>query len=170
MVTYARIEGGIVQELFSPPAGTAITACFQADLVWVECDQVPGVAPGWSYSGGTFTAPASSTPTLAQQAATMLATGCQIVSTSTSTRNATYACDSQTWQEVAGVLAQIAAGLGLPGGGSTFNWPDVAGTPHSFDAAGFKALATALSNFIYALQAIMNSNSGTLPQQPVTIA
>ncbi len=57
MATYARIVNGVVMELFTPPAGIPITACFNAALTWVECDATPGVAQGWLYSGGVFSAP-----------------------------------------------------------------------------------------------------------------
>ena len=46
MATYARIQGGIVAELFTPPTGVAITACFAPGLTWVECDGTAGVAEG----------------------------------------------------------------------------------------------------------------------------
>ena len=170
MSTYARIQNGTVAELFSPPTGVSITECFHPDLTWVECDGTPGVAPGWTYSLGVFAAPVAPKPTLAQQAQAMLSAGCQIASTGTPALNATYAVDSLSQMHVVAVETSIAAGKGLPGGGGTVNWPDVTGALHAFTAANFSDFAAALRDFVFALSAIVASNSGTLPAQPVTIA
>ena len=170
---YARIVSGVVVETFNPPADLTPADCFHADIAAQFVTVPVGVVPdaGWTYAGGTFTAPASSpAPTLAQEAAAMLAAGIQIVSTSTPALDGTYPVDDATWSEMAGILAGLGAGLTVPGGGSTFNWPDAGGAPHAFTAAEFKALAQATMNFVYALDAIVKSNSGTLPTQPVTIA
>ena len=147
---------------------------FNPALTWIECDATPGIAVGWtatlSGSTWTFTAPAAPAVTLATQAAAMLASGIQIPSTSTPALNGTYAVDPATYQRITGIVAAMAGGLGLPGGGATFNWLDVSGVPHQFGATEFSAFAKAVMNFEYALNAIIGSNSGTLPTQPVAIA
>lgn len=170
MSTYARIQNGIVAELFAPPAGVTITECFHPDLTWIECDGTPGVAPGWTYSKGTFSAPAAPKPTLAQKAQAMLSAGCQIASTGTPALNGTYAVDSLSQMHVVAVETSIAAGKGLPGGASTVTWPDVTGAPHSFTATNFSNFAAALRDYVSALSAIAATDSGTLPAQPMTIA
>ncbi len=148
-----------------------------APLAWTAdiSSLSPQPGTGWTatVTGGvwTFAAPAAPpAPTLAQQAQAMLAAGMQLISTGTPALNGTYACDAATYQRVGGIIAAIGAGLGLPGGGAAFNWLDVSGNPHSFSAANFSALAKAMMDFEYTLNAIIGANSGTLPTQPVTIA
>jgi hypothetical protein len=170
----ARIASGAVAELFTPPSGVDVSNCFNPALTWVDVTSVsPAPQPGWTATETagvwTFAAPVVPTPTLAQQAQAMLDSGLQIVSTGTPALNGTYACDPATYQRVGGIVAAIGASLGLPGGGGTFNWPDISGTPHSFSAANFSALAKAMMDFEYALNTIIGANSGTLPSQPVTI-
>ncbi len=132
---------------------------------------LPFPCTGWKCVSGALVAPAAPpAPTLSQQAQAALAAGMQLASTGTPALNATYPCDAATFQQVAGIVAAIGAGLGLPGGGATFNWPDASGTPHAFTAASFSAFAKAMMNFLYALNAIVGSDSGTLPAQPVEIA
>jgi hypothetical protein len=137
----------------------------------VECTQAQYAnAAAWMISGGAIIAAPAPTLTLAQQATAMLNAGMQIVSTGTPALNATFACDPATYQRVGGIVAAIAGGLGLPGGGATFLWPDTTGTPHSFSVVNFSAFAKAMMDFEYTLNAIIGSNSGTLPPQPVPIA
>lgn len=54
MKAYARIDGGIVAELFSTDGD--ITEMFHPDLVWVEVPN-EAVAVGWTYAAGKFAAP-----------------------------------------------------------------------------------------------------------------
>lgn len=53
---------------------------------------------------------------------------------------------------ITSIETSIAAGRGLPGGGSSFNYYDAAGVPHAFTVTQWAAFATALMNFSYALQ------------------
>jgi hypothetical protein len=62
MTTYARIQGGVVVELFTPPDGVSIASCFVASIA-VEFVSAPdNVRQGWVYSGGSFAAPAGVAP------------------------------------------------------------------------------------------------------------
>jgi hypothetical protein len=168
MATYARIASGVVAELFTPPEGVAIAACFAVGLVWVECDGTVGVVVGWTYSAGTFAAPVAPTLNLAQQAAAMLVAGIQIISTATPALNATYPCDPATNNDDGNILSAIAAGLSLPGGIAVRL--DVTGVPHAFAVADFKNLCQAKLSFQLTLNTIIGSNAGTLPAQPFDIA
>ncbi len=102
----------------------------------------------------------------------IFAAGIQIASAGTPALNGTYAFDEATQTKIAGVVAGLAAGI--PGGGSTFNWPDASGTPHAFTAANFTEFCTALKDYAYsytqALGALLAGGSASLPAQPVTIA
>ncbi|WP_407733297.1 tail fiber assembly protein [Pseudomonas citronellolis] len=55
MKSYARIDAGVVAELFATDGD--IAEMFHPDLVWVEIPD--GVSPeqGWSYADGQFTPP-----------------------------------------------------------------------------------------------------------------
>jgi hypothetical protein len=55
MKNYARIEGGLVAELFSTDGD--ITQMFHPDLVWVEIPDTIHPAAGWSYGAEVFSAP-----------------------------------------------------------------------------------------------------------------
>jgi hypothetical protein len=57
MAAWARIQGGIVAELFTPPPETSIGDCFVAEIA-TQFVAVPNGLPveqGWTYDGTTFT-------------------------------------------------------------------------------------------------------------------
>jgi hypothetical protein len=60
MAQYARVEGGVVVELFTPPDCVALAQCFHPDLVPHFVAIPPGVAveQRWLYGTGGFTPPA----------------------------------------------------------------------------------------------------------------
>lgn len=170
MSTYARIQNGVVMELFNPPPNVPITACFNAALTWVECDSVPGVGPGWTYDGTNFSAPAAPpAPTLSEQASTALAGGCQIASTSTPSLNATYACTPSAIMNIQAEMISILVNGTFTNGNGSISWPDVTGTPRTFTVAQFKAFATAMGGFVGTLSPIASGMTGTLPTLPLTI-
>ena len=98
-----------------------------------------------------------------------LATGVQIESTGNSNLNGTYPMDPASQQQITGIATSISAGRGLPGGGSTFRYQG-----HQFDQTSFLNFATAAENWVYnsyqALGEIVMTGSGSMPEQPVTIA
>lgn len=57
MRTYARIDNGIVAELFQTPG--SITGMFHPSLIWVDVTATGGVTVGWTYDGSSFAAPAA---------------------------------------------------------------------------------------------------------------
>jgi hypothetical protein len=97
------------------------------------------------------------------------AKGVQIKSTGTSSLNGTYSMDDANQQRITSIATSIAAGRGLPGGGSTFNYQG-----HTFNADQFLDFATAAENWVYAvgqaLGSIVLNSSGSMPSQPVTIS
>lgn len=59
MKTYARIDGGIVRELFE--TDDDITELFNPALIWIDVTSVvPQPQYGWVYSDGVFSPPADS--------------------------------------------------------------------------------------------------------------
>lgn len=51
---YARIDGGVVAEIIQTDGD--IKLMFHPSLVWVPCDSVDGIAQGWGYADGVFSA------------------------------------------------------------------------------------------------------------------
>lgn len=144
----------------APAGAVAVTEAILAAL--------PFPFTGWKYASGALVAPTTPSPTLAQQAAAMLATGIEIASTGTPALNATYPCDANTQNQDGNLLAAVNASLTFPGGVVTRL--DVTGAPHFFTTTAFKNYCQAKLTFLQTLETIIGSNSGTLPSLPVTIA
>lgn len=173
MSEYARVADGFVMELFTPPMDTPIDRCFTPDLAatFIEVPSGVTVAPGWAYGDGAFSPPpAPPALTLAQQAQSAIAAGCQIVSTATPALDGTYACDTAAQARLTAIQTRINAGLGLPLDLDTIDWVDMAGEPHAFTAAEFTALARAVSDYVYQLDMLVLGQGSALPAQPVTLA
>ena len=66
MTAYARIESGVVMEIFTPPTGKTIHDCFAVGLSWVTAPD--GVGQGWLWDGANFTAPSPPAVDLRQPA------------------------------------------------------------------------------------------------------
>jgi hypothetical protein len=172
MSIYARIQSGVVAELFTPPSGYTITDCFAPGLVWVDCTTTTGVAAGWTYNGSTFHAPVPVTPpapTLAAQAQTLLNGGLAITCTSDSTVNGIYTVSDSAVARITSIQTGINAGKGLPFGASTIGWVDAAGAPHLLTAAIFTEIGAAMRDFVYACDMVILGASATLPSASVTI-
>jgi hypothetical protein len=107
--------------------------------------------------------------TLQQQASAMLMQPVAVQSTSMPELNASYPIDQTTQGLITGIAAQINAGLGLPGGDTTFNWSDATGTPHQWPAPQFTAFAKEVMHFAYACTQVAQGHSETLPETPLTI-
>lgn len=60
MKTYARVESGVVAELFSTHARTS--DLFHPSLNWVEVTGSQPVCVGWLYADGGFFAPSAPPP------------------------------------------------------------------------------------------------------------
>jgi hypothetical protein len=103
-----------------------------------------------------------------QTFANALAAGLAVASTATPALNGSYAVDAGAQAAIAAVVTGVAAGEGLPGGGSTFVFMDASGAPHSFNQAQFVSLAAAIRNYLYALD-LYAAGQGALPAASVTI-
>ncbi|MEJ0020742.1 MAG: hypothetical protein WDN25_30170 [Acetobacteraceae bacterium] len=175
MPTYARIDGGVVVELFTPPpafAATPIAELFHPDLQWVDVSALdPQPQPRWTYDGHSFAPPAPPPPpTLQQQAGALLGQPLTVQCASVPALNGAYPIDATTQMQITGIAAAISAGVGLPGGGATFNWPDAAGAPHPWPAPQFTEYARAVMNFVYAAAQVAQGHGATLPSATVAIA
>lgn len=123
-----------------------------------------------AFSGYVVAAAAANAP--AQYAAALMA-GIQITSTATPSLNGTYPVDDTTQGKITGIAAGINSNKGLPGGGSTFNYPDITGTMHAFGAADFLNFAAAVETYVYGLVqtevALIGQHTATWPSASVTI-
>lgn len=115
-----------------------------------------------------------SQPNAGQIFASKLAEGIQITSTGTQSLSATYALDDLTLAQIGSIARDAASGLGLPGGGNTFSYPDISGVPKSLSAANVQALYKAMRDLVWQLntQFAVLAQGGTpsWPAQTATIA
>ena len=107
---------------------------------------------------------------LSMQAATMLATGLKIASTSTPALNGVYAVDPVSQADIVAIETSLNAGKGFPGGGTTMTYLDVSRVPHTFSEANLTNFAAAVRDYVYALKSVMAGSSMTLPAASTTIA
>lgn len=172
---------GVFAEIASGAVANVVVADAAAHLdsakTWVQIDGLsptPGI--GWraTESAGTWSftdpTPAAPPPTLAQQAGRMIASGCQISSTSTPALNGTYAADPVSQQHIAAEIVSIMLNGTFTDGTTTIEWLDVSGATHAFTIAEFKSFATAHAGFVTACLKVINGQSTTLPAQPSVIA
>ena len=115
-----------------------------------------------------FQAEQASAAALQSALASAIASGISITSTSTPSLSGTYAVDESTQAKITSTMTGISLGLGLPGGGSTFIYPDIAGAPHTFTQAQFQNFAIAVRNYVYSLL-LYAAGQGTLPSSAITI-
>jgi hypothetical protein len=173
MSIYARIQDGLVAELFTPPGSTTITDCFHAGLVWNDVTNVtPAPQPGWTATetNGTWSyaaPPAPPGPTPEQQAATLLAeklaAGLALTSTGAPALNGTYALDATSTAQIFQIGLYASQFATFPSGGASQPYPDTSGTPHVFSVAEFIAFLKAVAPLVSGLttQAGVMAQGGT---------
>jgi hypothetical protein len=85
--------------------------------------------------------------------------------------NAVYGLDQTTMDQIGSVARDAASGLGLPGDGDTFTYPDLAGVPHVFGEPTCIGIYKAMRDLLLKLntQAAIMTNLGT-PSWPVQTA
>ncbi len=179
MGIYARIQDGIVMELFTPPEGFGIADCFVPELAatFVEVPEGVEVEQGWTFDGTTFAAPVippPPPPTADELLAEAISQGIAITCTSNSALNATYALDPTTMEQIGSVARDFSSGLGLPGDIETFTYPDSTGQPRTFTGDQLTALYRKQRNLLTVLNtqaAIMgHGGSPSWPAQTAVIA
>lgn len=132
-------------------------------LMLAKASDTAQIGDGWN---GTAIVPQQVIPphlTPEQEAALLVAAGLQIVSTGAPALNGTYAIGVESKANIDGIYAGIKNGDGLPGGGTTFNYRDVAGNAHTFDATSFSNFAKAVRDYLYSI------DQGTPQTLPITI-
>ena len=151
------------------PDGTFPTGAVECTL---EQYQNPGA---WTVQNGKIVAYTPPAPTLSQQAASLLASGLTITSTSTPELNGTYIVASRVpfgREDIANEAQFISTFSEFTNGTTTLDWPLIDGTTFvTFPSTTeFLAFAKAAARFYAACSAVKLTNSGTLPSASVTIA
>lgn len=100
--------------------------------------------------------------------------GVAVTSTGTPSINGTYSLLKDDMSRLAMICALIANSKGLPGGQSTFVYPDVTGNFKTFNSTNILNLAAALSNYIFewesALVTGVNGGTASFPTTPLVIS
>ena len=143
-----------------------------ADLLALSDDQWAARLTGYyAVTSGalvTYTPPYS--PSISQQALAALGAGLTINSTGTPAIDAVYAVTPNITTQVSALIAYVQQNGTFPSGLSSLVWYDITGTPHTFpDLTVAKNWATAVFNYVFALNTIIQANSGTLPSSTTTI-
>jgi hypothetical protein len=101
----------------------------------------------------------------------LLNQGLAITSNSNSSLNGTYAIDSAACQTINSITTGITnKSMTLPGGGSTFVYPDIDGDAHSWNINAFTDFAQTVMNYVYAVRMNAATNGGmSIPPQPINI-
>lgn len=124
-------------------------------------------AGDWNYEAP----PSPPSPTLAQQAQAALSTGLAITSTGTPALNGVYAVDATTQARITSTMLYVQVNSAFPGPASTMAWPLMNGSTVTFPStAAFQAFASAVANYVAALDEIARANTGALPVATATIA
>ena len=179
MIYHAVIgAGGVVGQvgiIFSTSGDPAalLTAMGATEITQAQYQAIQAAQYGATLVNGTVTAKVAPTPTLAQQAAALLAAGLTITSTGTPAINGTYGCKDSDQARFSRTfnLIQKAGGNAFPNGLASLAWPLRNGTPVTFTAvATFLAVEQAVGNFVLSCDQVMLTNSGALPSAFVTIS
>ena len=129
------------------------------------------VAGSWTEVTGSWP-PAPPSPSLAQQAATLLAGGLAVTCTSDAALSATYPADQTSQTKMIGLQLGLTATGAFPGGATTWPVKDAATPPqwHVMTAVQFGELVTKMLAFVAACDLVIDGQSTTLPPPTATIA
>ncbi len=137
----------------------------------VECTYAQYQASNdYTIDNGQIVPYAPPAPTLAEQAAAALAAGLIITSISTPALNGTYSIDESAQARINRVAVYLQINGTFPGSTNTITWLDISGGKHSFDAAQFKALATAIGDYVAGLDDVILGLSDVMPSNSAHIA
>lgn len=134
---------------------------------------------GWAVNNGQlapYSAPAPELPPDVQAANALtahIAMGIAITCSGNSALNATYALDDTTLTQIGSVARDAKSGMGLPGGASTFTYPDAAGVSRTFTSAQLIMTYIAMRDLLLQLNTqaavIRQGGSPVWPPQTATI-
>lgn len=145
----------------------------QSDLLELTSVQWSARLTGsWAVASGALVTyvPPTPTPTLAQQAQALLATGLEITSTGDGALDGTYPCGAAIQLQVNSEVTSILLNDTFTDGSTSLAWLDASGAPHEFSIAQFKTLATALAAFATGCIRCVTGQSTALPSSSATIA
>jgi hypothetical protein len=178
MSVFARIDGGTVVELFTPPDGFTLEESVVAALVPTFALVPEGVSPepGWSYDGTAFAAPPPPPPQTPAQIAALayaafVANGLSVTSTGSPALSGLYAIDDVSQTDIA-TEAQFISTFAEFTTGATTNlpWPMPNGAIMIFPTttaflsfAKVAAQAVAAAKFALAQSAAMPAATATIP-------
>jgi hypothetical protein len=153
---------------YDTDATTYPTMPDQADLLPVtDAQWLARLSTPYIVNGVPAGAPPSDAMAAGLALATAIASGITIASTGTPALNGVYALDALTMDQVGAVARDAASGLGLPGGGSTFEYPDRAGTPMTFTEQQIIGLYKAMRDLLLGLNtAAATQRAGGTPTWP----
>ena len=170
MPVYARVVDGSVVEVFSPPEGFTLDQVFHPDIAALFVAAPDDVEVGWCYDGKTFSAPEPVQLSPADQARDALAAGINIVSKKHPEINGTYSLDIGAQLQLVLCALTITAEGNFPGGRELYSRLDTSGELHTFSSGElFLAWALAIAHYVGALDQIIQTGEGDLPEQPVEI-
>jgi hypothetical protein len=156
-------------------AGSTTLVWSSASMSYVPVTDATYVAWLTGNSATIIDTPQNLGDVLAQQVfPTVFARGANVTSTGTPALNGLYAMDADTQGNLTALSTGIAAGKPLPGGGTTFNYPDMSRAQHAFTGPQFLNLATAIESYIYVYEQAVAANlaggSVAIPSNNLTIA
>lgn len=127
----------------------------------------------WAVADGMLVAysPPATTPSLAQQAMLAFGAGLRVTSASAPAIDASYAIDAASQAKIAAVEVYILKNGAFPGMAASYPWPTLAGAIVTFpNVTVFQDWATAVANYVSALDIIIATNAGALPSAIAAIA
>ena len=170
------------QILYSTATGEIIqwqdTAAFNYAPAPSGASVMPVTPAQWAVQTGVYVSggeivtgtPPIPAPTLAQQAAALIAAGLTVTSTGTPALNGVYACDATAQHNLQAVQTYILTNAKFPGSTGTYPWLDTSGAAHIFPSTTeFEAFASRVADFVADCTLIMLTNSGTLPAATANI-
>lgn len=143
MKNYARIEGGVVVELFATDGD--IAEMFHPDMVWVEIPTGEEVTCGWTYAGGTFSAPIVLVPSAADLKAMIADRRWQQVQAGTNADGVHLDTSDTSQVKITGAALEATLDSSY-----SCDWKSSDGTWVTLDATQILAIARAMRAYIQA--------------------
>jgi hypothetical protein len=176
MPKYAQVDGGLVVAFYDTdrdeypnlPPLDALTVLSEDD--W----DLRATGSRWTIADGRLVAAPMSLELAASAALQQrLALGLTVTSTGNPAISGTYALDATTLDQVGAVARDFGSGLGLPGGGGAFYYPDKSALLHAFTGAEIIAVYRAMRDLLLTLNtqaaAMRFGASPDWPSQSVTL-